>query len=289
MDTSELIRKVRKIEIKTRGISKELFSGEYQSTFKGRGMSFSEVREYQFGDDIRTIDWNVTARSDTPFVKVFEEERELNLMLLVDISASSQFGTQMATRRDLLTEISAVLAFSAFSNNDRVGLILFSDQIERYIPPKKGKKHILLIIRELLQTQPISNKTNVGTALEYLTHVMKKRSICFVLSDFFTPTFDRPLNIAARKHDVIGVHVFDPAEQTFPSAGLIHLRDLESGQFRLIDTSDTQLRQRQQLAFARHQQEMEELFQRSKADWLSIEHQQSYVLAFHRFFSKRAK
>jgi uncharacterized protein (DUF58 family) len=288
METSELLKKVRKIEIKTKGISKELFSGEYHSAFKGRGMSFSEVRDYQYGDDVRNIEWNVTARTGHPHVKVFEEERELTVMLLVDISPSSSFGTQCYLRRDLITEICAVLAFSAINNNDKVGMILFAEDIKLYIPPKKGKKHILRIIRELIDGETRSGTTNIALALEYFNNVVKKKSICFLLSDFFAPPFDQPLQIAARKHDIIGMHLYDPFEKSLPRAGLLRIVDAETGEQQIIDTSDKLTRQRHELSFTSKEQGLNTLFSRSGADLISLESRESYILALHRFFKKRS-
>ncbi|NND33055.1 MAG: DUF58 domain-containing protein [Saprospiraceae bacterium] len=288
METSELLKKVRKIEIKTKGISKELFSGEYHSAFKGRGMSFSEVRDYQYGDDVRNIEWNVTARTGHPHIKVFEEERELTVMLLVDISPSAGFGTQMYVRRDLITEISAVLAFSAINNNDKVGLILFGEQIELYIPPKKGKKHILRIIRELIDGRAMSESTNISHALEYFNNIVKKKSICFLLSDFFAPHFDQPLQIAARKHDIIGLHLYDPFEKSLPRAGLLQVMDAETGSRQIIDTSDKATRRHHETAFAEKEQRLNDLFKRCGADLISLESRESYILALHRFFKKRS-
>lgn len=288
METSELLKKVRKIEIKTKGISKELFSGEYHSAFKGRGMSFSEVRDYQYGDDVRNIEWNVTARTGHPHIKVFEEERELTVMLLVDISPSSSFGTHLYLRRDLITEISAVLAFSAINNNDKVGLILFADQVKLYIPPKKGKKHILRIIRELIDGQTDMGETNIAQALQYFNNVVKKKSICFVLSDFFAPPFDQPLQIAARRHDIIGMHLYDPFEKSLPHAGLLRVRDAETGLEQLIDTSDKHTRALHEQAFSEKEQRLSSLFNRSGADLISLDSRESYILALHRFFKKRS-
>ncbi len=288
METSELLKKVRKIEIKTKGISKELFSGEYHSAFKGRGMSFSEVRDYQYGDDVRNIEWNVTARTGHPHVKVFEEERELTVMLLVDISPSSSFGTQGYLRRDLITEICAVLAFSAIHNNDKVGMILFAEDIKLYIPPKKGKKHILRIIRELIDGETRSGTTNIALALEYFNNVVKKKSICFLLSDFFAPPFDQPLQIAARKHDIIGMHLYDPFEKSLPRAGLLRIVDAETGEQQIIDTTDKLTRQRHELSFTSKEQALNTLFSRSGADLISLESRESYILALHRFFKKRS-
>ncbi len=289
METSELLRKVRKIEIKTKGISKELFSGEYHSAFKGRGMSFSEVREYQYGDDVRNIEWNVTARTGTPFIKVFEEERELTVMLLVDASPSSMFGTQVHFRKDLITEICAVLAFSAMNNNDKVGLILFSDQVDLYIPPKKGKKHILRIIRELIDNEPKGRSTNIAIALQYFTNVVKKKSICFLMSDFFADAFETALQVASRKHDLIGMHVYDPFEKSLPKAGLIRLQDTETGQEVIVDTSDRQTRSSHEVRFEEKSQHLVKLFNKTGADLINLETKESYIIALHRFFKKRAR
>ena len=238
MDTSELLRRVRSIEIKTKAITNNIFAGEYHSAFKGRGMSFAEVREYQPGDDIRDIDWNVTARMNRPYVKVFEEERELTLMLLIDLSASQNFGTHQRTQRELATEIAATLAFSAMKNNDKIGVIFFTDRIEKFIPPQKGRKHVLYIIRELLDFKPQGNRTNVGMALEYLVKIMTKRSIAFVLSDFLTTDdYSRPLMVAARKHDVVALHLYDQCMASLPDIGLIKVTDAETGHEQYLDTS----------------------------------------------------
>ena len=242
METSELLKKVRKIEIKTRGLSKQIFSGEYHSTFKGRGMSFSEARDYQFGDDVRNIDWNVTARTGDPHVKIFEEERELTVMLLIDVSQSSYFGTVNQFKQGIITEIAAVLSFSAIQNNDKVGVLFFSDQIEKFIPPKKGKPHILRIIRELINFQPEGKGTNLALALEYFNNLVKKRSICFILSDFMTMGYENPLRIAGRRHDIIGVHLFDPKEQEIPNVGLIRALDAETGELVWLDTGSKAVR-----------------------------------------------
>lgn len=242
MDTKELLKKVRKIEIKTRRLSDHLFGGEYHSTFKGRGMTFSEVRQYQFGDDVRSIDWNVTARYNEPYVKVFEEERELTMMLLVDVSGSELFGTVDQFKKEVVTEISATLAFSAMQNNDKVGLILFSDEVELFIPPKKGKSHILRIIRELLEFEPESNKTNIAEALKFLTNVMKKKAIVFVLSDFIAENYADTLRIVGNKHDVTGIRVYDEKEEYIPNLGVIQVQDAEDGSIRLVNTSSKQVR-----------------------------------------------
>ncbi len=242
MDTKELLKKVRKIEIKTRRLSDHIFGGEYHSAFKGRGMTFSEVRQYQFGDDVRTIDWNVTARYNEPYVKVFEEERELTMMLMVDISGSEFFGTANQFKKAVLTEISATLAFSALQNNDKVGLILFSDEVELFIPPKKGKSHILRIIRELLEFTPQSNETNIAEALKFLTNVMKKKAIVFVLSDFIADEYDNTLKIVGNKHDVTGIRVYDQREESIPNLGMVQMEDAETGTLRLVNTQSKKVR-----------------------------------------------
>jgi len=289
METSELLKKVRKIEIKTKGISNELFSGEYHSAFKGRGMSFSEVRDYHYGDDVRNIEWNVTARTGTPHIKVFEEERELTVMLIVDVSPSAGFGTRSQLRKDLITEICAVLSFSAINNNDKVGLILFSEDIDLFIPPKKGKKHILRIIRELLEDRTAGNGTNIKAALEYFSNVIKKRSICFLLTDFYAPSFEQVLRIAARKHDLIGLHVYDAFEKELPDAGILHVRDAETGAMRWLDTSDDSIRKEHSAHFATHSAAIESTFQKKGADLIHLEIGGSYELALRKFFKKRAR
>ena len=242
MDTKELLKKVRKIEIKTRRLSDHVFGGEYHSTFKGRGMTFSEVRQYQYGDDVRSIDWNVTARYNEPFVKVFEEERELTMMLVVDVSGSELFGTTDQFKKEIVTEISATLAFSAMQNNDKVGLILFSDEVELFIPPKKGKSHVLRIIRELLEFKPNSSKTNVAEALKFLSNVMKKKAIVFVLSDFIDDGYEKTLRIVGNKHDVTGIRVFDEKEEDIPNLGMVQLLDAETGRTHLVDTQSMRVR-----------------------------------------------
>jgi len=288
METSELIKKVRKIEIKSKGLSKHLFSGEYHSAFKGRGMSFSEVRSYQYGDDVRNIDWNVTARSGEPYIKVFEEERELTVMLLIDISRSAFFGTSQQMKNEYITEISAVLAFSAINNNDKVGVLFFSDRIEKFIPPKKGKKHILRIIRELLDIEPEGKGTDIGKALEYFNNVVKKRSICFLLSDFMSRGYESPLRVAARRHDLIGIHLYDPREEQLPNVGLIRAQDAETGELRWIDTASKQVRTRYQNWFQENYKYFRNNFLRSGADTMSISTSGSYVDALHQFFQRRS-
>ncbi len=289
MTTAELIKKVKKIEIKTRGLSQMLFSGEYHSAFKGRGMSFSEVRNYTFGDDVRNIDWNVTARTGEPFVKVFEEERELTVMLLVDISSSMSFGTKGDTKHDIATELAAVLAFSAIQNNDKVGLILFSDHIEKYIPPKKGKKHILRMIREMLFHEKIGKKTNLEEAFHFFTRVVKKRSICFVLSDFMTEDYDRSLRFAARRHDVIGVRLSDPFESTVPDVGLVRFRDPESQKIQIVDTSSHFIREKLQGYYEAYHKAFTKSFRRAGGDIMEIVTDQPYDLTLRKFFKRRTK
>lgn len=242
MDTKELLKKVRKIEIKTRRLSDHIFGGEYHSTFKGRGMTFSEVRQYQFGDDVRSIDWNVTARYNEPFVKVFEEERELTMMLMVDVSGSQLFGTREQFKQEIITEISATLAFSALQNNDKVGLILFSDKVELFIPPKKGKSHVLRIIRELLEFKPESRRTDIAEALKFLTNVIRKRAIVFLLSDFLAPDFGNTLRIVGKKHDLTGIRIHDQGEESIPNLGLVQMQDAETGRLELVNTRSKKVR-----------------------------------------------
>jgi uncharacterized protein (DUF58 family) len=288
VDTTALLKRVRKVEIKTRSLSSHIFSGEYHSAFKGRGMSFSEVRTYQYGDEVRDIDWNVTARTGEPHIKVFEEERELTIMLLVDISRSVHFGTKDLWKDEWMAEISAVLGFSALQNNDKVGLILFSDQIEMYIPPKKGRQHLLRIIRELLFYTPTGKKTDINVPLEYLMNVIKKKCIAFIFSDFIAPSYELTLKLAAKRHDIIGMHVYDPVEATLPDVGLIRLRDPESGRIKLVDTHEQSIRN----AFHRHYDErlnaFKEMFRRAKCDTMSLSIDQSYILELHKFFKRRA-
>lgn len=288
MDTSELLKQVRKVEIKTRGLSRHLFTGGYHSAFKGRGMSFSEVRVYQPGDDVRAIDWNVTARTGEPHVKIFEEERELSVMLLVDVSGSSFFGTAAKSKQEMMTEICAVLSFSAISNNDKVGLLLFSDRIEQFIPPKKGRQHTLRIIRELLNLQPAGRGTDVGQALQYARNVLRKRSVCFILSDFMSAGFDAPLRIFAKRHDCIGLHCWDPREQRLPDVGLLRVADAETGTTNWVDTTDPEFRRRYTRVFEQHVSDIQEQFRRAGADFLSLPTTDSYVQALLRFFEQRA-
>lgn len=289
METSEILKKVRKIEIKTRGLSQNIFAGQYHSAFKGRGMAFSEVREYQFGDDVRDIDWNVTARFHHPYVKVFEEERELTVMLLIDVSGSLDFGTVRQTKRDLVTEIAGTLAFSAIQNNDKIGVIFFSDRIEKYIPPQKGRKHILYIIREMLDFHPESNKTNIGIALEYLTKVTKRRSIAFLLSDFYTHQgFSKEIQIANRKHDLVAIQIYDQRAKTLPDIGLMKVRDAETGHEMFIDTSCKKLRQAHTHYWLTRQELLKQTFAKSNVDWVSIATDEDYVKSMMMLFAQRS-
>lgn len=288
METSEILRKVRKIEIKTRGLSQNIFAGQYHSAFKGRGMAFSEVREYQFGDDVRDIDWNVTARFHRPYVKVFEEERELTVMLLIDVSGSLDFGTSRQTKRDMATEIAATLAFSAIQNNDKIGVIFFSDRIEKYIPPKKGRKHILYIIREMLDFHPQSRKTDVGMAIEYLSRVMKRRCTAFVLSDFYNRAdFLQQLQIAGQKHDVVAIQVYDPLARRLPNVGLMRVSDAETGHEMVIDTSSKRLRTAHTRYWTEREQALKQMFAKSKTDWMSVATNEDYVKPMMMLFSQR--
>ena len=288
MDTGELLKRVRKVEIKTRSLSKHIFSGEYHSAFRGRGMSFSEVRAYQYGDEVRDIDWNVTARTGDPYVKVFEEERELTILLMVDVSRSVYFGTREPWKHEWIAELSAVLGFSALQNNDKVGLILFTDQVELYIPPQKGKQHLLRIIRELLYYKPKGKKTNINVALEYLTHVIKKRCIAFVLSDFISEPYEVTLKLAAKKHDVIGIHIRDAAEARLPNAGIVRLKDAETGKLILADTSDPRVIKNMAISHVKQVMRFKDQFKRAKCDTMSFSTDQSYIQELHRFFKRRA-
>jgi uncharacterized protein (DUF58 family) len=289
MDTRELLKKVRQIEIKTRGMVNQVFSGEYHSVFKGRGMEFSEVREYQFGDDIRTIDWNVSARFNHPFVKVFEEERELIVMLVVDLSRSGDFGTSTQLKNEIAAEICAVLAFSAIKNNDKVGLILFTDRIEKFVPPKKGRAHILRIIRELVSFDPVGAGTNIREALEYFNHVNKKRSIAFLISDFIDEGYDKILRIISKKHDVIAVEISDPREEELPAVGLMKFRDAESDQERWIDTGSPVVREGFKRYWERRKTTRRMLFVRSKVDAIPIRVDKPYVKPIVDFFRMRER
>jgi len=287
METTELLKKVRKIEIKTRGLSKQIFSGEYHSAFKGRGMAFSEVREYQYGDDIRSIDWNVTARYSSPYIKIFDEERELTVMLLIDVSKSQLFGTQESFKRELITELSAVLSFSAIQNNDKVGVIFFSDKIEKFIPPKKGKTHILRIIRELIEFQPESSGTDIASALAYLNNVLKKRSIVFLISDFNSDNFEKPLKIAKNKHDTIAIYIYDIREAELPNIGLIKCRDLETNQEKWLDTSYKPLRDAVKDEFINKGKMLDTIVSRNNIDLIRLKTGNDYVVPLMTFFKHR--
>jgi len=288
MTTAELLKKVRRIEIKTKGLSNHIFAGEYHSTFKGRGMSFSEVREYIPGDDVKFIDWNVTARFSHPFVKVFEEERELIVMLLVDISSSSLFGTQKQLKRDLITEMGAVLSFSATTNNDKVGVIFFSDKVEKYIPPKKGKGHILRIIRELIALEPNhTSATDVRVAMEFLNSVLKKRTISFILSDFVSKPFDEALQVSSRKHDVVGIHIYDKYDKELPSAGLIQVMDSETRQMLWVDTENKTTKMQYTKSFDQKNKYCIQAFRRSGASLLHVRTDEDYVKVLQGYFMKR--
>ena len=289
MDTQEILKKVRKVEIKTRRLSANIFAGQYHSAFKGRGMAFSEVREYQFGDDVRDIDWNVTARFHRPYVKVFEEERELTVMLLIDVSGSLDFGTEVQTKRDMVTEIAATLAFSAIQNNDKIGVIFFSDKIEKYIPPKKGRKHILYIIREMLDFKPESRKTDVRQAIEFLTSVSKRRCTAFVLSDFYVrQDFEQSLIIGNRKHDIVAIQVYDRRAKELPDVGLMQVVDSETGFEQYIDTSSKKLRNAYSKYWANRQNNLMETFNRSNVDNISIATNEDYVRSLLMLFKKRS-
>lgn len=288
METSEILRKVRQVEIKSRGLSNHVFAGRYHSAFKGRGMSFSEVREYQVGDDVRDIDWNVTARFNKPYIKVFEEERELTVLLLIDVSGSLEFGTVTQTKRDLVTEIAATLAFSAMQNNDKIGVIFFSDRIEKFIPPKKGRKHVLYVLRELINFTPISRKTDLRLALEHLTNLMKRRCTAFILSDFLVQSdFKNALTIANRKHDVMAIQVYDKRVCELPNVGLMRVKDAESGQECWIDTSSSSVRNAHRQWWEKQQEALNEVLNRSKVDSVSIRTDHDYVKALMNLFAQR--
>ncbi len=287
MESTELFKKVRKIEIKTRGLSNQIFSGQYHSVFKGKGMAFSEVREYLPGDDIRNIDWNVTARFNHPYVKVFDEERELTVMLLIDVSASNQFGTNKALKQELITEIAAVLAFSAIQNNDKVGVIFFSRHVEKFIPPKKGTSHILRIIRELIEFRPAEQGTNLTEPLRYLTNAIKKRCTAFLLSDFIDRDFEDAIKITNKKHDLIAVRVFDKRETELPSVGLIRATDAETGRQLWIDSSDAGVRRHYQFWYNRHQDYLSDTFLRSGVDAVAVATGEDYIKPMMKLFKKR--
>ena len=288
METNELIKKVRKIEIKTRGLSHNIFAGEYHSAFKGRGMSFSEVREYQYGDDVRDIDWNVTARFNKPYIKVFEEERELTVMLLIDLSESLDFGTVRQTKRDMLTEIAATIAFAAIQNNDKIGVIFFTDRIEKFIPPQKGRKHILYIIRELLDFEPESNRTDISVPLQFLTNAMKKRCTAFLISDFIDNNdFRNALTISNRKHDIAAIQVYDRRLMELPKIGLMRVHDAESGDEVLIDTSSRKVQSALMEWWQGNCRKLEETFRKSRVDYVSIRTDHDYVKGLMNLFAQR--
>ena len=289
METSDILKRVRQIEIKTRGLSNNIFAGQYHSAFKGKGMSFSEVREYQYGDDVRDIDWNVTARYHKPYVKVFEEERELTVMLLIDVSNSLDFGTVKQMKKDMVTEIAATLAFSAIQNNDKIGVIFFSDRIEKFIPPKKGRKHILYIIRELLDFKPESKRTDIKMAVEYLTNVIKKRCVTFMLSDFIDDNdYRNALTIANRKHDIVAIQVYDRRLAELPDVGLMKVRDAETGHEQWIDTSSAKLRNAHHAWWKECQVRLAETFTKSNVDSVSVRTDQDYVKSLLNLFAKRS-
>jgi uncharacterized protein (DUF58 family) len=287
METSDILKKVRKIEIKTRGLSHAVFSGHYHSAFKGKGMAFSEVREYQYGDDIRSIDWNVTARFNHPYVKIFDEERELTVMLVIDVSGSNEFGTRKQLKEELITEIAAVLAFSAIQNNDKVGVVFFSDRVEKFIPPKKGKSHILRIIRELIDFQPQSQKTDISEGLRFLTNAIKKRCITFVISDFIDKDFEQALRIASRKHDIVAVRTFDQRETELPRVGMVKVLNKETGRTMWIDTNDPGLRSNFRTHWSRHEQYIAQLFKRLGIDSATIPTGEDYVKPLVNLFKVR--
>ncbi|RMB63344.1 DUF58 domain-containing protein [Dokdonia sinensis] len=287
MDTKELLKKVRKIEIKTRRLSDHIFGGEYHSTFKGRGMTFSEVRQYQFGDDVRNIDWNVTARYSEPYIKVFEEERELTMMLVADVSGSEFFGTDEQFKNEIVTEVAATLAFSAMQNNDKIGLILFTDEIELFIPPKKGKSHVLRIIRELLEFKPKSKKTDLAQAIKFLSNVMKKKAIVFVLSDFMTDGYEQTMKIAANKHDITGIRIYDQREESIPSLGIVQMEDEETGELLLVNTGSKKVRNNYAQYYNDRVDYFKETFRRSGAGVIDVRTDESYVKKLLGYFKRR--
>jgi uncharacterized protein (DUF58 family) len=289
MDTTELLKKVRKIEIKTRGLSKNIFAGEYHSAFKGRGMAFSEVRDYQFGDDVRNIDWNVTARYNRPFIKVFEEERELTVMMLIDVSGSREFGSYEKLKKNVITEIAAILSFSAISNNDKIGVIFFSDKIEKFIPPKKGRTHTLRIIRELIEFEPESHETDIAQALQYLTNAMKRRVSVFVISDFIdkNTNIEQSLKIANNKHDVVGLHIYDEREAELPSIGMVKFKDAETGKYKWVDSSSKRVRSIYKKWWIQKNIDLDTILKKSKIDYVSINTREDYVKSLVALFKKR--
>jgi uncharacterized protein (DUF58 family) len=288
VEATELLRRVRKIEIKTRGLSKNIFAGEYHSAFKGRGMAFSEVRDYQYGDDIRNIDWNVTARFNHPYIKIYEEERELTVMLIVDVSGSRNFGTMTQLKRNLITEIAAVLSFSAIQNNDKIGMIMFSSKIEKFIPPKKGRQHILRIIRELINFEPSEQQTNLTEALRYFTNVIKKRSTAFIISDFIDENYEDALKIAGKKHDIIALNIYDLRESELPQVGLIRVKDAETGRLMWIDSSNKKTRENYFRWWSGEQLKMNEMFNRYGIDSVRIRTDEDYVKPLMNLFKRRA-
>jgi uncharacterized protein (DUF58 family) len=287
MEASELLQQVRKIEIKTRGLSDQIFAGEYHSAFKGKGMVFSEVREYMYGDEIRSIDWNVTARFNRPYVKIFEEERELTVMLLIDVSGSREFGTTTKLKKNLVTEIAAVLSFSAIQNNDKIGVIFFTNSVEKFIPPQKGKKHILRIIRELIDFYPDNKTTNLIEPLRFLTNAMKKRCIAFIISDFFAPDFEEALRIANNKHDVVAIKIYDPREMEVPKIGLLKLKDAESGIDFRVDTSNRITRKLFADWWKNHDEKAKDTFLKTGVDSVSISTSEDYVKQLLKLFKQR--
>ena len=287
MEATELIKKVRRIEIKTRGLTRHIFAGEYHSAFKGRGITFSEVREYQYGDDIRSIDWNVTARFNHPYIKVFEEERELTVMLLVDVSGSGNFGTTTSFKKDIMTEVAAVLSFSAIYNNDKIGVIFFSDKVEKFIPPQKGRKHILRIIRELLDFEPESHKTSLDEPLRFLTNAIKKRCTAFIISDFIVPDFEEALKIASNKHDVVALKVYDPREKSIPDVGLLKVMDSETGYEKWIDTSSGSAKKAYEEWWNSHIDLIKNIFKRCGVDFTALSTGEDYVKPLIKLFEKR--
>ncbi len=287
METTDLLKKVRQIEIKTKGLSNHIFAGEYHSAFKGRGMTFSEVREYQYGDDVRNIDWNVTARFNRPFIKIFEEEREMTVVLLIDVSGSREFGTSMRFKKNLITEMAATLAFSTIQNNDKIGVIFFSDKIEKFIPPKKGRKHVLHIIRELLTFTPENRQTDLSEVLRYLTSAIKKRCTAFVISDFMDDNFEKALRIANQKHDLVALQVYDHRETELPAIGLVKLKDAETGQFKWVDTSDRLVRESYSRWWVTRDQQVQTIFAKSGVDSVKVRTDEDYVRSLITLFKKR--
>ncbi|PKR81438.1 DUF58 domain-containing protein [Brumimicrobium salinarum] len=290
METKELLKKVKEIELKTRGLTKQVFSGEYHSAFKGRGMTFSEVKNYQFGDDVRSIDWNVTARFNEPFVKVFEEERELSVFLVLDISGSNNFGTRLKSKKELMLEVAAVLAFSAVANNDKIGAIFTTDQVEKYIPPKKGRSHALMILRELILFKPKHTRTQLDIGLKFFRNIVKKRSICFVISDFYDENdFYDALKIANRKHDMVALRLYDPAEKELPNLGLIKMFDAEQGVVKWVNTGSKKVRDNYTEQYEESQQKLHDIFRRSGVDYASLSTEGKYLMELNKLFLTRSR